>query len=420
MRPLTSLALLAVAAAANAQGTFAITNARIVTEPGKAIETGTVLIRDGKIAEVGRTVKTDGATVLDGKGLTVYAGFIDAYTTAGLKLPEAPAAQPPRVANERAYANMWHENRRDNRADLIAANHLDLESRLKAAHENGITAAMLGTGSGMFRGSTSVVKMQKDAPVLVKQFGQDMAIRSAGGFGGGGGGGGGNRGYPGSLMGFTALFRQALYDAQNYSGAPKDNAMAALKEVVDGKQMAVYNADTSREIFRAIGFAKEFNLKLVIQGAREGADVLEDIKASGAPVIARIDVGEEPSLKAASDTDETPQEVRDERLDTWKFRAANVPALMKAGITVAFTSGIGGQSSFLEGIRKVMEYGLSEDDALRGLTVNAAKILGIADRVGTIAPGKDADLVVMTGPLKDKESKIKWVFVNGNKVEVAQ
>lgn len=393
---------------------IAITNARIVTEPGKAIDGGAVLIRDGKIAEVGKSVKTDGADVIDGKGLVVYAGFIDAYSSSGLKLPELPPAQTPRDASQKAYATMWHENRRDNRADLIAANMLDLESRLKMAYDNGITTVMLGSGSGMFRGSCSVVKMLTAPTVLVKQFGQDMSIRG----GGGGGGGGGNRGYPGSLMGFTALFRQALYDAQAYTGTPKDDSMAALKDVVDGKQMAVYNADTSREIFRAIGFSKEFGLKTVIQGGREAASMANEIKAANIPVIARVDIGNEPSLKPSNENDTTPQGIRDERLADWKTTASNVPNLMKAGILVAFTSGIGGQGSFLDGVRKVMEYGLSEDDALRGLTTNAAKMLGVSDRVGTIAAGKDADLVVMTGALKSKDSKVKWVFLNGTKVEV--
>jgi len=406
---------MALAVVAPGQSTpIAITNAKIVTEPGKSIDGGAILLRDGKIAEVGKTVKTDGAEVIDGKGLVVYAGFIDAYASTGVKLPEAPAPQTPRDASERAFANMWHENRRDNRANLVAADILDLDSRIDTAHQNGVTTMMLSPGSGMFRGFTSVVKMQKSPTILVKQFGQDMAVRS-GGFGGGGGGGG--RGYPGSLMGFTALFRQTLFNAQTYSGTPKDDAMAALKEVVDGKVMAVYLADTAREISRAIGFSKEFGLKTVIQGGREAADVIDEIKAANLPVIARVDIGNQPAATGGPN-DTTPAEVRAERIEAWRKGAANIPALMKAGVTVAFTSGGSGPSSFLEDIRKVMEHGLTEDDALRGLTVNGAKVLGIDARVGTLTVGKDADLVVMTGPLKDKEAKVKMVFVNGTKSEV--
>lgn len=404
---------MALAVVAVGQSTpVAITNAKIVTEPGKSIDGGSILLRDGKIAEVGKSVKTDGAEVIDGKGLVVYAGFIDAYSSTGLKLPEAPAAQTPRDASEKAYASMWHENRRGNRANLVAADMLDLESRLSTAHENGITTAMLGSGTGVFRGSCSVVKMQKTPSVLVKQFGQDIAVRG-GGFGGGGGGG-----YPGSLMGYTALFRQTLLNAQAYSGTPKDDSMAALKEVVDGKTMVVYSADAAREISRAIGFSKEFNLKTVIQGGREAADVIDEIKAAKLNVIARVDVGTEPST-AGGTSDTTPLEIREERLEAWKKSAANIPTLMKSGVLVAFTSG-SGQSSFLSGIRKIMEYGLSEDDALRGLTVNAAKILGVESKIGTLAVGKDADLVVMSGSLKDKDSKVRMVFVNGAKSEVKQ
>ncbi len=409
-----SLALMALAVAGWTQSKpVAITNARIVTEPGKVIEGGSVLIKDGKIAEVGKSVKTEGADILDGKGLVVYAGFIDAYATTGLKVPDAPANATPRNATDKAWATMWHENRSGNRANLIAADLLDLESRLKSSYENGITSSLLCSGVGMFRGSASVVKMQKEPSVLAKQYGQDLAIRGGGGFGGGGGGG-----YPGSLMGTTALFRQVLYDAQSYNGTPKDDYLAALKEVVDGKQMAVFGADTNREIYRALTFSKEFGLKTVIQGGREAYQLIDELKEAKTPVIARVDIGNPPSMTPSGPEDQMPQEARDERLSLYKERAANIPALMKAGIPVSLTSGISGPGSFLEGVRRVIESGLSEDDALRGLTINPARLFGLEDRIGRIANGKDADIVVMTGDLKSKDAKVKWIFVNGNKVEV--
>lgn len=390
----------------------AITNARIVTEPGKVIEGGSVLIKDGKIAEVGKSVKSDGADVLDGKGLVVYAGFIDAYSSSGLKVPDAPANATPRNSTDKAWATMWHENRSGNRANLVAADMLDLESRLKSAYENGITAALLGSGAGVFRGAASVVKMQKEPSILVRQYGQDMSVRGGGGFGGGGGG------YPGSLMGTVALFRQTLYDAQSYSGTPKDDNLAALKEATDGKQMAIFGADTNREIYRALSFGKEFGLKTVIQGGREAYQLIDELKASKAAVIARVDIGNAPSTTASGPEDTMPQEARDERLTMYKERAGSIAALMKAGIPVSFTSGPTGQGSFLEGVRTVLANGVSEDDALRGMTINPAKLFGIEDKVGRIAPGKDADIVVMTGDFKNKDAKVKWIFVNGNKVEV--
>jgi hypothetical protein len=391
----------------------AITNARIVTEPGKVITGGSILIKDGKISEVGKKVNTDGADVLDGNGLTVYAGFIDAYSTTGLKVPDPPAGPTPRDTTDRAYATMWHENRKGNRANLVAADLLDLDSRLKDSYANGVTASLLSSGSGIFRGACSVVKMAKDNNVVVKTYGQDMAVRG-GGFGGGGGGAGG---YPGSLMGIIALFRQTLYDAQVYTGTPKDEYLAPLKEVTDRKQFALFGADANREIYRALSYAKEFNLNMVLEGGREAYQLTDLLAAAKVPVIARVDIGTEPATTPSGNDDTTPQGIRDERHTNWVNDAGNISALMKAGIAVGFTGGAT-PGSYLANVRKLVDRGLSPDDALRGMTVNAARILGVQDRIGTIATGHDADLVVMTGDFNNKDSKIKWTFVNGSKMEV--
>lgn len=395
---------------------LAIVGAHIETGDGKVIEHGTVLIADNKIADVGDAVQIPaGAQIIDGKGLFVYPGFINAYSTLGLRLPDPPPTGPAPDTRNSAPATMWHNNRKGIRADVVAANCLDLASRLKDNYAMGVTTALISSGSGSVRGIASVVDFIGKGNVLLPAAAGELALRG-GGFGGGGGG----SGYPGTLFGVTALTRQVLIDAKAYAADPKvkrDPEMENLKPLVTGQIPALFAAGTSRELTRAERMADEFGLKLIINGGTEAYRNLGPIKANKIPVILSLDLPDAPSKKPETGDDATPQEVLNDRYETWVEHSQNPKKLIDAGVPIAFTVG-GGYTDYLKGVRGIMAWGVPRDAALRAMTAGASEILGVSDKTGTLSPGKLANIVIMTGDFASEKSAVQTVVVEGNRIDV--
>lgn len=437
------LFLAAVSLAGTAGGThlqsrdLAIAGARIEIGDGKVLFSGTVVIHEGKIAAVGENVTPpSGAEVIDGRGLVVYPGFIDAYTTNGLSLPSAPIAERAPESRTTAQPSMWHGNRKGIRSDILCYKAVDLRTTGRDANRVGVTTALLSPGSGPVCGISTVVDYtpppsaqgSKPAPntgsVILPEAAAELSFRNGAGGGGFGGGGGG---YPGTLFGVFGILRQTLSDAQYYAAQPapakKDPALENLGPLVGGKMPALFEADTAREIVRASHVADEFSLHMILLGGREAYRDLDLLKAKGFPVIASLDLGYEPSLKPDSSipaSDGAPQAVLQERHDLWVEHSRNIKALFDAGIPTALSSlGLsGGVADFLKGLRQVIATGVPEAVVLKSVTSQSAAILGIADKVGTIEPGKLANLVVFSGDFADPKSQVTSVIVEGARVDM--
>ncbi|HVT12450.1 MAG TPA: amidohydrolase family protein [Fimbriimonadaceae bacterium] len=396
----------------------AIVNARIETGDGKVIPSGVVVIRDGKIVSVSEMPgNTAGDDILDAKGKTLYPGFIDGYSTRGLKLPDAPSSGSAPDSLNTAPPTMWHGNRKGIRFDVVAGKCLDLADELKDNYAQGITTALLSSGAGTIRGIASIVTYTDKGDVLVPSEAAEISIRG-GGFGGGGGGG-----YPGSLLGIIALTRQILFDAQQYAQFPpekKDDGFENLKPLMTKQIPALFNADTDRDIVRCGHLADEFGFKEMVCMARDAYKQIDTLKAHNAAVMASIDLGDEPSVKPPDNptSDSAPPEVLAETHQNWVERSQNVSKLIAAGIPVAFSSTGASLGDFLKNVRKLIAAGVSRQDALKCLTSGAATILGVADKIGTIEAGKQANLVLMTGDFADANSEVDTVFVEGKLIKV--
>ncbi len=394
-----------------------IKGARIELGNGQVIDSGSVLIRDGKIADIGANIDGGTAEVLDGKGLTLYPGFIDAYSSRGLKIPDAPAGATPPSTATTAPPTMWAGNRRGIRAALKAADCLSLGSNAEDSRKNGIAAAFLSPGGSIVRGSGALALMtdEKQTPV---SFGMDLSYRSAGGGGQGpgGGGGGGGGGYPGTVMGYTALLRQTLADAQIYK-APEDKAkadadLAALGAVFGGTP-AIFAADTASEITRTLRIGEEFNLKLMVNGGKDAYRMIPEI--GKIPVLASVSIGSEPTVKETPDG--SPIEVQEDRRNLWRERASNIQKLIEGGATVAFSSEGDGPGEYLANVRKLIKLGLKRDDALKAMTATPAEIFGVRDW-GRLEKGAVANIAIMDGDFADEKTTVKWMIVGGKKFEV--
>jgi imidazolonepropionase-like amidohydrolase len=236
-------------------------------------------------------------------------------------------------------------------------------------------------------------------------------------------------GYPVSLLGVISLVRQGFIDAQYQQAAEQryakgsvgqqrpahDPALAALQPALEGKLPVAFDADGAREILRALDMSDAFKLSPVISGGREADQVTAELKSRNARVIYNLNFPTRPRA-LAPDADEPIAALRT------RANAPKVPAaLAKSGVTFAFSSaGLRDPKDFVRNVARAVKEGLPPEAALRALTIDAARIAGASDRLGSIEQGKIANLVVATGDLFDDATRIRHVFVDGRSIAVEE
>ncbi len=405
--------------------TYAITNARIVTVSGAPIERGTIVIRDGLIEAVGANAKIPAdARTIDGAGLTIYPGFFDANTSLGLAAPAAPrpggqgggpalTTQPAAQATNSNYPDGLQPE--TSAADQLKAGEAQFETNRNA----GFTTVLTVSREGVFNGQSAVINLAGDSVsqmILRQPFASHFSfttLRSGQ--------------YPTALMGTISALRQMLLDAQTlqanrleYGKNPRgmkrpeaDKSLDALLPVLSGALPIVFNANTEMEIVRALDMAREFKLNAIISGGQEAWKVTDRLKEQKVPVLLSLNF---PKRTAAASP-----EADAESLDILRLRAETprtAAKLSTAGVKFAFQSG--GMTSindFLPNANKTVENGLSKDAAIKALTLTAAEILGVDNRLGSIEKGKIANLTVTRGDVFAKDKTITHVFVDGKLFE---
>lgn len=403
---------------------YAITNAKIVTVSGTAIEKGTVVIRDGLIESVGENAEIPAdAKVFDASGLTVYPGFIDAYSNLGLSSPQ-PAA-PPQGQQGRGQAPQSAATSNSNypnglQPETLATDQLKAgESQFDSQRNAGITTVLTVPRDGIFNGQSAIINLAGDnvsAMILRPNFAQHVTFTTL------------RTGqFPVSLLGTFAALRQMFLDAQRlndwkkqYAVNPRgikrpdaDASLEALIPVLNREMPIVFNANAEREIIRSIDFAKEFNLKLIINGGIEAWKVADKLKKADATVLLSLNFPKK-ITQNSPEADPEPLEVLRMRADTPKGAAK----LAQSGVKFAFQSGgMTSLSDFFTNANKAVENGLSKDAALKAMTLSSAEIFGIANRLGSIEAGKIANIVVSKGDIFSKDKYITHVFVDGKLFE---
>jgi imidazolonepropionase-like amidohydrolase len=405
------------ASRAESPNVFAIRNARIVTAAGAPIDSGTVVIRRGVIEAVGGGVTPPAdADVIDGSGMTIYPGLIDLGNT---RAADQPAPQMPQNLRTSADVERWKRTQilkpQARAADAVKVDDAEL-TRLASA---GITSVLALPAGEVISGQSALVNVvaPPDDPqignivdsrrglIVVKApVALHVSIpnqpRAASGS------------YPQSLMGVLAFVRQSFLDAQHYAVTRTDDpALEAMQPFITRKLPVAFEANQTREILRALKLAKELNLDLIVSGGLGAKDAAADLKAQNARVIYSLNYPQRPR-NLAPDADETLEVLRD-RADAPKTPGE----LAKAGVPFAFASaGLNDPKDFVKNAAKAIKAGLAEDAAIRALTLGAATVAGVADRLGSIEKGKVANLVVTDGNLFEERTKITRVFVEGRAI----
>jgi imidazolonepropionase-like amidohydrolase len=420
---------------------YALTNVRIVAAPGRVIERGTVLIRNGRIAAVGPQVTVPaGVVTMDLPGHSVFAGLIDAATTVGVPSAYRPI---PTMSAETGRGGRGGGGGRGNIPGLVptvnqnssitqsfpapevdaGAEAADLfaptADQLKNLRAGGVTAVGLVFDSGLFPGRVGAALTggpDESRLALRSGAGQEIAFGTRRG------------GYPSTGIGAVAFIRQSLLDAQYEArldkafkagtpGARPTNEpfTRALVPGATNDMPAWFVASPERAINRVGEITKELGIKSpVIVGAQEGWRVIPSLKAMGATAVVSLNWPNPQTVTGA--TFKNPIGGGTAAMDPSAMQEvrANAAALIKAGIPVVLAS-FGSESgvTFRDRIRSSIEAGLSPDDALRATTVAPAALLGITAAAGTIDVGKLANLVVVSGNDLFANVPIKHVFVEG-------
>jgi imidazolonepropionase-like amidohydrolase len=385
----------------------ALVGARVHVAPGQVIERCTIVLRDGVIVSVGPSVSIPAdARVWAADSLTIYPGLIDPFVQSSGGAKEATrgaAHELPTVVPETRVVAMLP----------LASGQVD---SLRAA---GFTAIQLVPRAGIVRGQSAVVALG-DGPakdvVIRPDAAQVISLETAA------------QGYPGSLMGAIAVVRQALLDAKWHRDSravyaksavgrerPDENvSWAAMEPLVAGRQPAWFFAHDMLEVLRAAAIAREAGVTATIVGGGDEYKRAKEIAAAGVPLVIPVSFPDPPAITdAVSAIDVSTQELRH-----WRDAPANPAALAKRDIPFALTAtGLKDARKFRTQVGVAIERGLSRAAALAAMTTTPARLLGLSDRLGTIAAGKIANLTVTRGDLFSEQGKVVEVWVDGNRYE---
>jgi imidazolonepropionase-like amidohydrolase len=399
-----------VASAQQATNVFVIRNAKIVTVTGAIIERGSVLIRDGKIAEVGaRVAAPSNARVIDATGLSVYPGLIDCGTSLGLT--EIGSIQETRDTTELGDFNPHM------RAIVAVQPHSEL---IPVSRANGITTAITRPGGRLVSGQAALINLDG-------WTWQDMTVKAPAAMA---------MEYPRAPRGRGAAFaqaegaaniaqlrerqlnalRQKLEDAQAYAKAkearatdkslpsrPVDHVLEALVPVVKGDLPVLMVANSEREIKGAIEIADKYKLKLIVSGAEDAWKVASTLKEKNIPVI----IGPVTDLPNNED-------------DDYDLNYSHAAKLHKAGVKFAFQTDDAAYARNLPyQAGTSAAFGLPKDEALKAVTIYPAQIFGMDKLLGSIEVGKMANLIVTDGDPLEFKTNVKHMFINGKPVDLS-
>ena len=389
-------------------GTTVITNATVHTGNGDVLENASIVITDGKIAAVGKNITVPAnATTVDAKGKQVYPGLI--LPTSSLGLIEVSAVRATSDVREIGDLN-------PNIRSIVAYN---TDSKvINTLRSNGILLANIVPQGSLLAGSSSIVQL--DAWNW-----EDAAVKTDGGMhfymptllprprlgGGGGGVGGAQQSQTDPVKEgleqvdrMKSFFREAKAYNAEATHEETNLKFASVKGLFEKKQKLYVHANTVKQMLIALDFVKEFKFDVIIVGGSDSWQIAELLKQNNVSVILQ-----QPHSLPTAEDDDVDQPYKTAALlqkagvlfslsdDDGQTRGRNLP--FNAGTTVA--------------------YGLTKEQALQAITLNAAKILGVEDKTGSIEVGKDANIIISEGDILDmKTSVVTDAFIQGRKIDL--
>ncbi|MCC9166244.1 amidohydrolase family protein [Pontibacter harenae] len=394
-------------------GLVALTNATIHSDYKTVIPNATLLIRGGKVEAVGTNVQVPaGAVVVDAKGKHIYPGLVDMFTSYGL--PEAKSERrgwgsPPQMESEKKGAYNWNQAIRPetNAGEMFKVNSKQAEELRKL----GFGTVLAVNRDGIARGTSALVTLaeKRENEVLVMDKAAAALSFDKGTS---------TQDYPSSLMGSVALLRQTYLDAQWNMQNPDKEQNLSLKAFTEANKFPqIFEAGNKLNVLRADKVGDEFQKQYIIKGNGDEYQMIKEIKATNAPLILTLSFPDAYNV-------EDPMDARQVSLDDmkhWEMAPANAALLHKAGVVFAFSSAeLKDKKDFLPNLRKAIEYGLPEEEALKALTATPAKLLNADKIVGSLNKGMLANFIITTNNLFADDNIILENWVQGNQYKITE
>lgn len=386
---------------------MAFTHATIYASPTEKLTNATLIIENGRVSSVTKNGKTPkGASVVDLTGMTIYPGFIDAYSEYGLDFDypkdnsNGPVYRIDRVggnaANGAIHAQM-------NWSDFFKPNKEDAKNYIS----NGFTAVQSAKHDGILQGRGLTVSL---ADGLANELVYNPSTQHFASF---------NKGssaqsYPSSLMGSIALLRQTFSDANWYESSKGKEITfegdhieynAALKAIENIEQQGVFfKTNNEQSLLRAAALLKKFDIKPTLLGSGFEYARINEIRDLKANVVMPLSFAKKPELGTSQGRDISLADLRH-----WERSPRNLAELEKNNVNLSITSHGVKNKEFLTNLRLAVKHGLSQQAALAALTINPAKIAGISNKAGQLKSGFNADFIISQGDLfKDGDIISVW------------
>lgn len=397
-------------------GTYVIQNINLISSPGSPLIQTSIIIKDGLIQEIGKSVRIPlDAQLITGDSLYAYPAFIDAFSIIGVSRPTEPERpsdfNPSQPADEFAGITPWRH----------ALDYYDFKNNgINDWRKIGFTISQIAPEGGMIPGKMAIVTYgsSNSSNVIAKQTALYSKLRNSGG---------GRSMYPGTTLGVMAKFRDvykntelsAKHDrtfasATGISRPERNKTYEALYPVVDKQIPVFFEANNDLDARRALMLQKELGFKLALVGLQESDNLVSDIKKTGTLAVLSMKLPENGASKAKKEALTAEGTAKLTRVEqAYQSALAQAAAYEKAGIPFAFTSAGSRPAEVMKNLDLMIKAGLSEKAALAALTTHPAAMLGISRFTGTVEKGKLANILITTGPLFSENSQVQHVIADG-------
>lgn len=391
--------------------TYVFKNARIISDFQTTLDSGMMVVRDGKIQNLGKNLVIEkDAVIIDLKGKSIYPSLIDVFSDYGLPEAKKPGRDDgsPQFLSSTKGAYGWNQAVRPE-----IESYKDFAVDAKKAEELrklGFGAVLSVNKDGIFRGTSPLILLgegKENDLVLLDRAAANLSFSK----------GSSTQDYPGSLMGAIALIRQSYYDAIWYEdGGYKKEFNISLDAINKQKDLPlIFEAGDKQNELRAAAIAKEFGLKYILKGDGDEYERINELKETNCTFIIPLAFPEAYDLRDPYDA----LNISLHDMKQWEMAPYNAALLEAAGINFAFTlSDLKIKTDFWKNIRKAIDNGLSEQQAIKALTFTPAQLLKQEREIGSLKSGMTANFIITSGNLFDKENIIFENWVKGLRYKI--
>jgi len=399
------------------EGCYAFTNATIVQSTNSTLQKATLVIRNGKIINVGVGIPLPkDAIVIDCSNKFIYPSFIDVYTDYGVQTPQRTLGgfnfnAPAQLTTNTKGAYGWNQAIKPE-TEAYKQFTAD-DAKAKPYRDIGFGTVLTHLKDGIARGTGAVVTLaasEKDNFTLLKEkasahysFNKGTSTQS----------------YPSSAMGSIALLRQTYLDAQWYKNKPiTEGINLSLQAFNDNQTLPqIFEADDKWVNLRADRVGKEFGVQYIIKAGGNEYQRIQEMAATKATFILPLNFPQGMDVEDPNDA----RFVSLADMKHWELAPTNPAAFEKANIPFCLTTAdLRDTKQFMTNLRKAIENGLSTSKAFDALTKTPATLLNIYDQVGSIENGKWANFVITTDSIFSEKAVVLQNWIQGNKYGIKE